>query len=188
MRQSLHASSCCSLSWNISMPTSHTHTHELTISFFVSLSYPSYTSYHTAEGNSIHTILERVGFEWIKLQFKLGFPGGSAGKESVYNARDWGSILGLGRCPGEGKGYPLQYSVLENPLDCIPHGSQRDTTERFSLHNSNYSSAMYWVDEDKSLRFLSYKSGGAGISVVVQWLRFRAPKAGGPGFDPWSGN
>ena len=38
----------------------HTHTHELTISFFVSLSYPSYTSYHTAEGNSIHTILERV--------------------------------------------------------------------------------------------------------------------------------
>ena len=40
----------------------HTHTHELTISSFVSLSYPSYTSYHTAEGNSIHTILERV---WV---------------------------------------------------------------------------------------------------------------------------
>ena len=38
-----------------------------------------------------------------------------------------------------------------------------DTTERFSLHNSNYSSAMYWVDdEDKSLRFLSYKNGSSG--------------------------
>ena len=40
----------------------------------------------------------------------LGFPCGSAGKESVCNAGDLGSIPGLGRCPGEGKGYPLQYS------------------------------------------------------------------------------
>ena len=48
----------------------------------------------------------------------LGFPGGSDGKESACNARDTGliagSILGLGRSPGEGNGYPLQYSCLEN--------------------------------------------------------------------------
>ena len=47
----------------------------------------------------------------------LGFPCGSAGKESTYNVGDLGSIPGLGRSPGEGKGYPLQYSGLENSLD-----------------------------------------------------------------------
>ena len=40
----------------------------------------------------------------------LGFPGGSSGKESACNAGDLGSIPGSGRSPGEGKGYPLQYS------------------------------------------------------------------------------
>jgi len=49
----------------------------------------------------------------------LGFPCGSAGKESTSNAGDLGSIPGLGRCPGEGKGYLLQYSGLENSMDCI---------------------------------------------------------------------
>ena len=47
----------------------------------------------------------------------LGFPGGSEGKESVCNAGDLGSISGSGRSPGEGNGYPLQYSCLENPMD-----------------------------------------------------------------------
>ena len=47
------------------------------------------------------------------LSFK-NLPGGSDGKESACNARDLGSIPGLGRSPGEGKGYPLQYSALEN--------------------------------------------------------------------------
>ena len=53
----------------------------------------------------------------------LGFPGGSAGKESACNVGDLGSITGLGRSPGEGKGYPLQYSGLK----------ESDTTERLSL-------------------------------------------------------
>ena len=47
----------------------------------------------------------------------LGFPGGSDGKESTCNAGDLGLIPGLGRSPGEGKGYPLQYSCLENSVD-----------------------------------------------------------------------
>ena len=46
-----------------------------------------------------------------------GFPGNSGGKESACNAGDVGSIPGSGRSPGEGKGSPLQYSCLENPLD-----------------------------------------------------------------------
>ena len=47
----------------------------------------------------------------------LGFLGGSDGKESACSARDPGSIPGLVRSPGEGNGYPLQYSFLMNPMD-----------------------------------------------------------------------
>ena len=47
----------------------------------------------------------------------LGFPGGSEVKKSACNVGDLGSILGSGRCPGEGNGNPLQYSFLENPMD-----------------------------------------------------------------------
>ena len=54
----------------------------------------------------------------------LGFPGGSAGKESTCGAGDLSLVPGLGRCPGEGKGYPLQYSGLENSMD-YSMGSQR---------------------------------------------------------------
>ena len=55
----------------------------------------------------------------------MGFPCGSAGKESPCNMADLGSAPGLGRSPGEGKGYPLQYSGLENSMDCIVNGFQR---------------------------------------------------------------
>ena len=58
----------------------------------------------------------------------LGFPCGSAGKDSTCNVGDQGSIPGLGRSPGEGKGYPLQYSGLENPMDCIVCGVARSWT------------------------------------------------------------
>ena len=64
----------------------------------------------------------------------LGFPCDSAGKESACNVGDLGSIPGLGRSPGEGKGYPLHYSGLENSMDCIVHGvAELDTTEQLSL-------------------------------------------------------
>ena len=46
-----------------------------------------------------------------------GFPGGLDGKESACNAEDPGLIPRLGRSPGEGNGYPLQYSCLENSMD-----------------------------------------------------------------------
>ena len=55
----------------------------------------------------------------------MGFPCGSAGKESACNAEDLGSISGLGRAPGEGKGYPLQYSGLENSMDCVAKSRTR---------------------------------------------------------------
>ena len=52
----------------------------------------------------------------------LGFPCGSAGKESAFNAEDLGLIPGLGRSLEERKGYSLQYSGLENSMDCIVCG------------------------------------------------------------------
>ena len=61
-----------------------------------------------------------LGWRWRNLCIYLvpkGFPCGTAGKESTCNAGDLGSIPGLGRSPGEGKGYPLQYSDLENPME-----------------------------------------------------------------------
>ena len=64
-----------------------------------------------------------------QLLFLLGFPCGSAGKESACNARDLGSIPGLGRSPGEGKGYPLQCSGLENSMDSPWGFKESDTTE-----------------------------------------------------------
>ena len=63
------------------------------------------------------------------------FPCGSNGKESACIAGDLGSISGLGRSPGEGKGYPPKYSGLENFMGCVsPWGlRESDTTERLSL-------------------------------------------------------
>ena len=58
----------------------------------------------------------------------LGFPGGSAGKVSACNAGDLGSIPGLERSPGEGKGYPFQYSGLENSLNCVIYGVAKSQT------------------------------------------------------------
>ena len=58
----------------------------------------------------------------------LGFLCGSAGKESTCNVRDLGSSPGLGRSPGEGKRYPLQYSGLENSMECIVLGVAKSQT------------------------------------------------------------
>ena len=64
------------------------------------------------------------------------FPCGSADKETVCNAGDLGTIPGLRRSPGEGKGYPLQYSGLENSMDRIVHGVAKIQTglSDFDLH------------------------------------------------------
>ena len=56
----------------------------------------------------------------------LGFPGGSDHNESACNVEDLGSIPGMERSPGEGKGYPLQCSGLENSMDFIVHGVTKE--------------------------------------------------------------
>ena len=65
----------------------------------------------------------------------LGFPCGLAGKESPCNVGDLDSIPGLGRSPGEGKGYPLQYSGLENSMDCIVHGVAKGQAQLNDFHS-----------------------------------------------------
>ena len=59
---------------------------------------------------------------------------GSAGKESDSNAGELGSIPGLGGSLGEGKGYPLQYSGLENSMDCMVHGVSKSPTRLSDIH------------------------------------------------------
>ena len=60
----------------------------------------------------------------------MGFPGSSVGKESACNAGDLGQSLNWEDSPGEGNGYPLQYSGMENSMDCIVHGvAELDMTE-----------------------------------------------------------
>ena len=68
-------------------------------------------------------ILPFLGLLWYR-----GFPGGSDSKESACNAGDLGSIPGLRRSPGEGKGYPLQYSGLEKSMDYISTGDMMYNT------------------------------------------------------------
>ena len=70
----------------------------------------------------------------IKGLMCVGFPCSLAGKESACNAGDLGLIPGLGRSPGEGKGYPLQYSGLEDSMDCIVHGVAKSRTGLSDFH------------------------------------------------------
>ena len=86
----------------------------------------------------------------------LGFSCGSAGKESAHNAGNLGSIPGLGRSPGEGKGYPLQYSGLENSMDCIVHGVTKSQT---GLSNFHFHCVSFAKRKDKLTVFLIKNEG-----------------------------
>ena len=71
----------------------------------------------------------------MKYVLTLAFPDSSIVKESACNAGDLGSIAGLGKYPGEGKGYPLQYSDLENSKDCIVHGVAKSQIQLSYFHS-----------------------------------------------------
>ena len=89
---------------------------------------------------------------------------GSAGKESTCNVGDLGLVPGLGRSPGEGKGYPLQYSGLENSMDCMysPWGCKKsDTTEQLSLSNQ-----PEWKGICKEMYMYNW--------LTLQWIHYTA--------------
>ena len=74
----------------------------------------------------------------------LGFPCGSAGKESACNGGDLGLIPGLGRSLGEWKGFPLQYSGLKNSTGCMLYGVSKSQTRLNDSHSHFYfSGGMY---------------------------------------------
>ena len=82
----------------------------------------------------------------------LGVPGSSGGKESACNVADLGSIPGLGISPGKGKGYPLQYSCMKNPMDggawqVTTHGPTNSRTRlsnfTFSVRNTVKKGSLY---------------------------------------------
>ena len=104
-------------------------------------------------GVGCHCLLCDICYVWLILAFEimschllliakircwfstwLGFPCGSDGKESTCNVGDLDSIPGLGRSPGEGNSYPLQYSGLENSMDCIVHGVSKNWTQLSDFH------------------------------------------------------
>jgi len=101
-----------------------------------------------------------------KRRDRLPTPVFSAGKESICNVGDLGSIPGLQRSPGEGRGCPLQYSGPENSKDYIVHGitKELDTTERLSLHFT--CSHKFWTWEKQNCWLLEYLH--LGVFIVLK--------------------
>ena len=108
------------------------------------------------------------------LRYSFSFPGGSISKESACNAEDLGSIPGLRRSPGEGKGYPLQYSGLENFTDCIVHGVAKSQTVLSDFHFWRF--AYKWP---KGFYQRNFKECLYIILGMVSW----GPSLSGPDFS-----
>ena len=115
----------------------------------------------------------------------MGFPCGSAGKESAGNVGDLGLIPGLGRSPGEGKGYPLQYSGLEISMDY----KESDMTEikdrtgfkiaRRNINNLRYTNdTILMAETEKELKSLLIKvkeeSEKVGLKLNIQKTKIMA--------------
>ena len=84
---------------------------------------------------------EPLNGEQIRSRLRRGSPSSSAGKESACNAADPGSTSGSGSSPGEGVGYPLQYSGLENSMDDTVAKSQ------IQLSNLHFLSCLYFSSQ-----------------------------------------
>ena len=117
-----------------------------------------------------------VTFIWV-------FPCGSSGKESACNVGDLGSIPGLGRSPGERKGYPLYYSGLENFMDCIVHRIAKSQTRlsNFYFHSFSYLDRVW----EHFINFYAYikrmlewagTSSCIGMWILYRWATWEAKK------------
>ena len=103
----------------------------------------------------------------------MGFPDSSVGKESAYKAEDPSSIPGSGRSPGEGKGYPLQYSALENSMDCTVHGvTESDMTDWLFHINSNECKGHFILDSLWIYDSRYYKSKETWSEETAKWKFF----------------
>ena len=96
----------------------------------------------------------------VLLSLGMGFPGGSGGKESTCNVGDLGLIPELGKSPAERKVYPLQYSGLENSMDCTVHEVTKSWTRLNDLSlgiRSTRQKFSMWITEPFFLGFLNSK-------------------------------
>ena len=87
----------------------------------------------------------------IYMHMFASFPDSSVGKESTCDAGDLGSIPGLGRYPGEEKGYPLQYSSLENSIDYTVHGVTKSRTRLSYFHFTPAGIIHKYIDVDVTI-------------------------------------
>ena len=122
-----------------------------------------------------------IGF-LLYLFYNVGFPCGSAGKESTCNAGDLGLIPGLERSPGEGKGYPLLYCGLENPIDCmcIVHGVTKSWTRLSGFHFHFAQCNPVLVCLSLSLQWLPMTLKSESLSSSLQ-----GPISSGSWQPPW---
>ena len=90
-------------------------------------------SIYTAFGSDCGLVDLLLSIGW-QIRVTLGFPHSSVGKESACNVGYLDSMPGLGRSPGEGKGYPCQYSGPENSMDYIVHGVAKSWTRLSDFH------------------------------------------------------
>ena len=96
----------------------------------------------------------------------LGFTCGSAGKESVCSVGDLGLIPGLGRSPGGGKGYPLQYSGLENSMDCISSMLTHARILLIIFHRLNY----FVIITDINGPFIVYQDLSSTLYMLILFM------------------
>ena len=102
----------------------------------------------------------------------LGFPYDSAGKESTSNVEDLGLIPGLGRSSGDRKGYPLQYSGLENAMDCIVHGVTQSRTQLsdFHFHSGVYTKLHSLIENHSPYREGTQQAPSKWVQYRIQYL------------------
>ena len=114
----------------------------------------------------------------------LGLPGGSVDKESTCNVGDLGSIPGLGRSLGKGKGYPLQYSDLESSMDSIVHEVAKSQTKL-----SNFHFTTHWHNTHKyaknTLRFHHFPLGRGNMLADLLGNRLEEGFSSGWGIRTW---
>ena len=133
----------------------------------------------------------------------LGFPGGSAGKEPACNVGDLGSIPGLGRSPGEGKVYPIQYPGLKNSMNSIVHGVTKSRTRLSDFHfhfqllsNTTLLSSRKWQSHKNTVKsFLKAKFQccfSFTLGFIVLWISQAKDKNASTSqlecLSPWSGH
>ena len=100
----------------------------------------------------------------------MSFLGGSDCNKSACNAGDLGSSPGLGRSPGEGKGYPLQDSGLENSVDCKVHGVAKRRTRLSDFHSLTH----FWFGklDERWLSLLRWRKLGKEVAELLVWVLF----------------